>query len=95
MAEKEFLTYKGRPMVRMGDTIYYGSTADKYIVMLKINSTVKVDGNEVPDKVTVQLLLSDQELKPKDRVVKSSEKQGLYNAMDVGSIWLERALKSE
>ncbi len=50
-------------MVRCGDTIYYGDTADKYIVMLKINSTVTVDGNEVPDKVTVQLMLSDQEIK--------------------------------
>ena len=49
MAEKEFMTYKGKPMVRCGDTIYYGDTADKYIVMLKINSTVTVDGNEVPE----------------------------------------------
>ena len=89
MAEKEFMTYKGKPMVRCGDTIYYGDTADKYIVMLKINSTVTVDGNEVPDKVTVQ------EIKKSDRIVKKSEKTGLYNAMDVGCIWLERALKSE
>ncbi|MFR7855686.1 MAG: hypothetical protein ACLU40_08690 [Acutalibacteraceae bacterium] len=95
MAEKEFMTYKGKPMVRCGDTIYYGDTADKYIVMLKINSTVTVDGNEVPDKVTVQLMLSDQEIKKSDRIVKKSEKTGLYNAMDVGCIWLERALKSE
>lgn len=95
MAQKEFMTYKGKPMVRCGDTIYYGDTADKYIVMLKINSTVTVDGNEVPDKVTVQLMLSDQEIKKSDRIVKKSEKIGLYNAMDVGCIWLERALKSE
>ena len=95
MAQKEFMTYKGKPMVRCGDTIYYCDTADKYIVMLKINSTVTVDGNEVPDKVTVQLMLSDQEIKKSDRIVKKSEKIGLYNAMDVGCIWLERALKSE
>ena len=95
MAQKEFMTYKGKPMVRCGDTIYYGDTADKYIVMLKINSTVTVDGNEVPDKVTVQLMLSDQEIKKSDRIVKKSEKTGLYNAMGVGCIWLGRALKSE
>ena len=95
MAQKEFMTYKGKPMVRCGDTIYYGDTADKYIVMLKINSTVTVDGNEVPDKVTVQLMLSDQEIKKSDRIVKKSEKDSLYAAMDVGCIWLERALKSE
>ena len=76
MAQKEFMTYKGKPMVRCGDTIYYGDTADKYIVMLK-------------------MMLSDQEIKKSDRIVKKSEKIGLYNAMDVGCIWLERALKSE
>ena len=91
----EFLTYKGRPMVRKGDTIYYGDTAEKYIIMLKINTTKDVGGVAVADKVTVQLMLSDQEISAKDRVVKKSEKNGLYNAMDIGVIWLERALKNE
>lgn len=94
MAEK-FLTYKGKPMVRCGDTIYYGNTEDKYIVMLKVNSTKDVGGIKVADKVTVQLMLSDQDLKTKDRIVKKSDKTGLYSAMDIGAIWLERALKSE
>lgn len=95
MAEQAFLTYKGKPMVRKDDIIYYGSTADKYIVMLKINTTKDVGGEQVPDKITVQLMLSDSGLDDKDRVVKKSEKVGLYNAMDIGCIWLERALKSE
>ena len=93
MAEK-FLTYKGKPMVRKGDTIYYGSTEEKHIVMIKINSTKDVGGVEVADKVTVHLLLSDQELKFVDRVVKKSDKNGLYAAMDIGAIWLERTLNS-
>lgn len=92
MAE-QFLVYKGRPLVRKGDTIYYGSTEEKHIVMIKINTTKDVGGIKVADKVTVQLLLSDQDLKMKDRIVKSSDKVGLYSAMDIGSIWLERALK--
>ena len=93
MAEK-FLTYKGKPMVKKGDTIYYGSTEEKHIVMIKINSTKDVGGVEVADKVTVHLLLSDQELKFEDRVVKKSDKNGLYAAMDIGAIWLERTLNS-
>jgi arginyl-tRNA synthetase len=94
MAEN-FLTYKGRPMVRSKDTIYYGSTEDKYIVMIKINSTKDVGGTEVADKVTVQLISSDQDVPAKDRVIKKSDKNGLYAALDIGAIWLERALKSE
>lgn len=92
MADK-FLTYKGKPLVRKGDTIYYGDSAEKHIVMIKVNTTKDVGGIKVADKVTVQLLLSDQELKMKDRIVKSSDKVGLYAAMDIGSIWLERTLK--
>ena len=74
---------------------YYGSTEDKYIIMIKINSQKDVGGIQVADKVTVQLMLSDQEIRAKDRIVKKSEKTGLYSAMDIGSIWLERALKNE
>ena len=94
MAEK-FLTYKGKPMVRNGDTIYYGNTEEKYIVKIQINSTKDVGGIKVADKVTVQLMLSDQEIRAKDRIVKKSDKVGLYAAMDIGAIWLERALKAE
>ncbi len=90
---QEFLTYKGKPIVRKGDTIYYGDTAEKYIIMLKILTTKDIGGEKVADKVSVQLVLSDPDAKEKDKVVKKSEKTGLYNAMDVGSIWLDRAVK--
>lgn len=91
----EFLTYKGRPMVRKGDTIYYGDTAEKYIIMLKILTTKDIGGVAVADKVSVQLMLSDPDANAKDRIVKKSDKNGLYNAMDIGVIWLERALKEK
>ncbi len=90
MADKK-LTYKGKPMARCGDTIYYGNAEEKYIVKIQINTTKDVGGIKVADKVTVELLLSDREAK--DRVQKKSEKTGLYAALDIGSIWLERALK--
>lgn len=94
MAENtEFLTYKGHPLVRCGDTLYYGSMADKYIVMMKILSSKKVDDLDVADKVSIQLMYTDDEMRAKDRIVKTSEKEGLYNAMDLGAIWLERALR--
>ena len=89
----EFLTYKGHPLVRCGDTLYYGNMADKYVVMLKILSKKTVDDLEVADKVSIQLMHTDEEMRAKDRIVKSSEKEGLYNAMDLGAIWLERALR--
>lgn len=86
------LTYKGRPLRRKDNLIYYGSMADKYIIALQVLSTAKQGDMDVATKVSVQLQLTDPDLKSRDRVVKKSEKSNLYDAMDVGAIWLERAL---
>ena len=92
-AEKEpFLMYKGRPLVRSGNTIYYGKMNEEYVVMLQILSTKEENGMTVADKVQIQVIATDPEVRPKDRIVKKSEKTGLYNAMDIGAIWLDRAL---
>ena len=93
MAEEKIpLSYKGHPLRRKDNLIYYGSMADKYIIMLQVMETKKVDDLDVATKVAVQLQLTDPDLKSRDRVVKKTEKDSLYAAMDVGSIWLERAL---
>jgi arginyl-tRNA synthetase len=86
------LSYKGHPLRRKDNLIYYGTMAEKYIIMLQILSTKKVDGLEMANKVSVQLQLTDPDLKSRDRVVKKSEKDSLYAAMDIASVWLDRAL---
>lgn len=86
------LTYKGHPLMRKDNLIYYGSMADSHIVMLQILDTKKVGDLDVASRVSVQLLLNDPALKSRDRIVKKSEKDGLYTALDVGCVWLERAL---
>jgi arginyl-tRNA synthetase len=86
------LQYKGHPLRRKDNLIYFGSMADKYIIMLQILSTKKIKDLDVATKVSVQLQLTDPDLKSRDRVVKKSEKDSLYAAMDVASVWLDRAL---
>lgn len=98
MAEKKkakFLSYRGKPLVRCGNTIYYGNMSDKYVVLFQIVSTKKVNDLDVADRVTVQLLSTDPDARPKERIIKKSEKKSLYQAMDIGSIWLDLALKEE
>ncbi len=90
--DKEFLTYKGRPLVRKGNEIYYGDMSEKFVILLQIMTTKKDGDMEIADKILVQLLNTDSDLRPRERIVKKSEKFGLYNAMDIGAIWLERAL---
>ena len=89
------LSYKGHPLRRKDNLIYYGTMAEKYIIMLQILSTKNVDGLEMADRVSVQLQLTDPDLKSRDRVVKKSEKDSLYAAMDVAAVWLQRALASK
>ena len=95
MSEKQkspFPMYRGKPLVRSGDTIYYGNMTDKYVIKMEIKSSKKVDDLEVADKVAVSLIHTDDNMSPKDRIIKSSEKDGLYEALDLGAIWLKRAL---
>ena len=88
----EGLMYKGHPLMRKENFIYYGSMADSHIVMLQILETKKVNDVDIATRVSVQLQLTDPTAKSRDRVVKKSEKLGFYTALDVGAVWLERAL---
>ena len=92
MSEEKVLMYKGRPLMRIDNLIYYGSMADSHIVMLQILETKKVGDVEIASKVSVQLQLTDPAAKSRDRIVKKGEKAGLYTALDFGSVWLDRAL---
>jgi len=89
------LTYKGRPLMRKDNMIYYGSMADSHIVMLQVLESKEENGEKIATRVAVQLQLTDPEVKSRDRVVKKSEKEGLYTALDLGCVWLERALASK
>lgn len=91
----QFLTYKGYPLVRKGNTLYYGNMYDPFVCVLTIQSTKKVKDLDVADRVKVQLMSTNPSAKPQEIVRKSSEKNGLYAAMDIASIWLQRELKEK
>ena len=88
------LEYKGHPLQRKDNIIYYGSFADKYIIMMQILESKKQGDLDMATKVSIQLQLTDPTIKSRDRIVKKSEKDSLYAAMDVAAVWLERALAS-
>ncbi|MBQ3356405.1 MAG: hypothetical protein IJG45_04740 [Oscillospiraceae bacterium] len=92
---KEVLMYKGHPLMRKDNLIYYGSMADEYIVMLQVLESTKMNDLDLATKVAVQLQLTDPNAKARDRIVKKTEKNGFYTALDVGCVWLERALNSK
>ncbi len=89
----EFLTYKDKPLVRCGKTIYYGNMSDPYVVCLTIKSDTDLKDIKLSGKVLLQLMSTDETLPPRERVLKKSEKVGLFTALDLGAVWLERELK--
>ena len=92
MAFEAKVNYKGHPLVRSKKEMYYGNMGDPYVVFMQVLSTKQENGEDMPDKVMVMLLSTDTTLAPKDRIVKQSVKNGLYNALDYAAILLGRAL---
>ena len=93
---KDFLMYKGKPLVRSGKTIYYGFPYEPYVAMLQIMGTVAADdGLLMSNKILIQILSTDETKSPLERIAKKTDKQGLYEALNIASIWLDRILADE
>ena len=92
--KSEFFTYKGLPFVRSKNFIYYGDPSEKHIIFMNILET---DGSaeDLPTRVSVELLLTDETLLPNERSLKKKEKSSLYEAFDLGLVWLQRANKTK
>lgn len=100
MAEKKvaksktkLLMYKGKPLVRQGNMIFYGNPSDKYIVSFVLSDFSKMGETEVAGHVSVQLQQNDKYLNPKNKLIKKAERDELWSAIDVGAFWLEDALQ--
>ncbi len=89
MAEN-FLMYKGFPLVRNDGEIYYGNMCDEYVANIRIVSTHKENDLEVADKVKVILMRTAKDIDPMDMIVKTSDRNSLYEALDIANIWLTR-----
>ena len=87
-----FMVYKGKPLVRCKDTLYYGDMHDPYVTKLDIKSKKNVDGTEVSEKVIVRLMATDPTLPPNKMIEKTGERDGLFEALDMASYWLEKKL---
>ena len=89
---EQFMTYKGRPLVRSKKILYYGDMRDAYVVMLQVNNTTEAAGTEVAGHITLQMMSTDPNAAPTEMVVKRAERDGLYSALDLASAWLDRQL---
>lgn len=91
--KKKFLTYKGKPLIRCGNRIYYGNLEDKYILVLDILDSKESNGIKLSTKVKLQLMDNTGDL-GKGQVYRKAERDNLYKALDIGEWWLQDALQS-
>ena len=89
--KKKLLMYKGKPLIRCGNRIYYGNLEDKYILALDIAESENINGAELSKKVKIQLMDNTGEL-GKGQVFRKAERDNLYKAIDIGEWWLHDAL---
>lgn len=89
MADENMLYYRGFPLIRSGNTIFYGSGGDAFAAKLTIKATKPISDAEVPDKIMVQLLPRNPEDANKAR---KGDFIGFYEALDTAYVWLSEAL---
>ena len=88
----EYLMYKGRPLVRENNMICYGNMDDEYVLCLTIMTETVQDGRNVPDMVLIQIMKTDENMSATDKIAKQDIKKGLYEAFELGYIWLTRLI---
>ncbi len=86
-----FQNYKGRPIVRSGDTIYYGSMKKPFVAKLDIKTKKDVKDMKVADRISIQILATDPTTPPAKMIAKRGEANGLYEAIDIASVWLDKS----
>lgn len=92
---EKFYNYKGYPLVRNGNMMYYGYMSDPYVIMLRILSTKSINGFEAADRIKIVQMSTDLTLDPQKACVKNTESEGgLYEALDVARVWLDKALNN-
>ena len=89
-----YVVYKNRPLIREGNIICYGKPTDPAMLILTVLTTKKIGSVEVSDQIFVQLQTTAAS-KDGIRVLKQTEKNGLFEALDIGTIWLDRELRKQ
>ena len=86
-------TYKGKPLVRQGNFLFYGSPTYKYILFMNILYSKKDGDLDIATKVLVQIQSTSDTASFNEKVIKQCEKSNFFDAFEIGMIWLERELK--
>ncbi len=91
--KKKILTYKGKPLLKCGERIYYGNLEDKLILALDVVESEKNKDIQSSKKIKIQLMDNTGDLGA-GQVYRKAERENLYKALDIGEWWLQDALQT-
>ncbi len=89
--KQKFFEYRGKPLVRSGNVIYYGSMSDKYVVKIDILKNEKKNDIDIATLLSVHLLNTDPNIDLLQMIVKNCQKESLFAAIDIATAWLEHS----
>lgn len=92
MAENKLFYYRGFPLLRSGDKIYYGSAGDAFAALLTIKDTKKIADKDVPNKIMVQVVPTNMNDAAGMKKARKGDFIGFYEALDTAYIWLNEVL---
>jgi len=90
MAKEKQLKYKGKPLFRKDNLIYYGNVEDKNIVVMQILNSKKENDVDISGAVAVALQTND--VPGKEKILKTAQREGLFAALDLAEFWLTDSL---
>ena len=95
MAKKKdnYLYYKEKPLIRVGDMIYYGNLTDKYISVIQILDSKEEKGLHISTRLSIKLNQNKGDLKFKP--IEKAERDSIYTAIDLAEYWLNEALEMD
>ncbi len=84
-----YLMYQGKPLIRQDNAYVWGDMKnDRAALLLLVLSNKEINGQQVPDNILVQVVSTEDTQK----VLKQGQKNGLFAALDIGTVWLKKEL---
>ncbi len=90
LEKDKYVMFRGKPLVRQGGQFLYGYLDDTHSLFIGVHDTEKKGEYDIAGTVTIMVRSNAD-----GKIVKAAKKHGLYEALDIGSVWLDLALKGK
>ena len=95
LTERDILVYREKPLLRDGNTLYYGDFSENFIVRFTILESEKLNDLDMAKKNIIELLEKNGDDISQAKLTKKAERTSMWAALDIGIYWLEDILELE